>query len=171
MTSWLPQAFALVLIVSSVTPVIAQEAQPQPEPAVEIAQDATPVTRATIATNALAITTLLFNPTDANKPIPLYGYQISDLQESTLSAALDLAARGRVHVALVNESDEDESTQGRAVRVSANARSVDRVRAIQTASTSSAPSLIAFTRPLRNREAVARFITTPSLWSQFRAAQ
>lgn len=171
MKSRLARAMALVIVVVATAPAIGAELNRSPIQ-IKIAEQGTSISRAGLATNALAIATLLINPKDVYKPIPLYGYKPSSLNIETLSAALTLAAQGKVHVAAVNTA-QNSPYQGRPIRVFINAnpqrKSKQQITADFTKQCQSC--LIAFTQPLRNVKVDAKFITTPHLWSKFTSAQ
>ena len=167
MKEWLIGALVLLVTASCASPAISQEGPAQsPVGGIEVASQPARVTRATPVTNALAFVTLLINPKDEYKPVPLYGYKISELDTPTLQSALAAAAAGNAHVAIVRPSSDDNSGYtGRAVRISPDARSTSFPSACTVAGTN---CMIAFTQPLRGQPLQQKFITKADLWAQFR---
>ena len=180
MKEWLIGALILLVIASCASPAISQEGPVQSpvDRGIEVATQRTPITRATPLRNALAFVTLLINPKDDYKPVPLYGYRISGLDNQTLQNALAAAAAGNAHVAIVDQrSDDDSNYTGRAVRISPEPGSTSNERPRTTLPASQTNyctvldidnCMIAFTRPLRNQEIQQKFITKADLWAPFR---
>ena len=132
----------------------------------KVAMEATPIISAGAATNVPA------NPKITYKPIPLYGYKLSKLDERLLSYALALAALGKVHVAITKLGDDKNSLyEAKVLKVPLKAEQKEISEAVMAAFPATAGGIpsIAFTRPLRGNTAVAKFITTPHLWSRFAA--
>ena len=166
MKARLANALVSVVIATLAMPAIGQELTSTP--LLDFAKEATPITRANAVTNVLATATLLANLKDEHKPVPLYGYEISGLDEKMLSSALFLAAVGKVHVAVVEPSSNAENLyKGKAIKVSLKAEPKQLSEVVKAAfkETAKSEAYIAFTRPLRDKTAVAKFITTPQLWS------
>ncbi len=106
----------------------------------------------------------LFRPDDSYTPIPLYGYSAS-LRDDVYMQALREVARGNVHVAVAEWTDEDVySLHGIFVDESTIESVADYLKGLDE------HDLITFTQPLKldvaTPEIAAEFITLPSLWAR-----
>lgn len=134
--------------------------------------------------------TMLINPTNRHKPIPLYGYPMSALNEDVIVDALSVAAAGNVHIARLCErvspagSETDERIfDGRGLRVASTTDDTTRQRRLEEAWTAfqsamhcadgNHPVIIAFTRPLDIDRAgsvsipdAMEFVAWPGLWNE-----
>ena len=173
MKAWLARVLGSLVIVGSAMQAVAQEdAVPSPQSAIEVASNSARIDPANVPNNLLAIATLLINPKDRYKPVPLYGYQsLRGLDQEILKKALSAAAEGEAHVAIVELGGN--GYRGRGVRISREAESAAILKDVQTAlgaheQQTTNKSMVAFTRPLRDQPLTKKFITTPGLWAEFR---
>ena len=114
-----------------------------------------------------------FNPED--QLTPLFGYSVSGIQADNIGDAVAASMEGNVRIAILtrreNGSDagSDDVFEGRGVQIAVgigDGRLRDEwERFLQSANVQRDDVMIAFTRPLLDREADEEFVATSHLWA------
>ena len=174
-------------------PIVAQDLTPgltSNTPSIDFTGPPEELEPASVPKKLLWAWTMLINPGNRNKPIPLYGYPLSSLDDDMTLGALSAAAAGRVHIARlcsrVSTAEPDTNERiydGQGLQITGSPDDTTQSGSLADAWTTfrrnhnrcddGAEEILAFTRPLDVRRAysanvpeVMEFVAWPGLWEE-----